>query len=236
MAIRSRPTRRPASSSLMLRSCPLSALVDGVKIGSGSRSASRSPAGSAIPQTAPVFRYSAQPGPGEIARARRTRSGPASCAGPASTGPRSTSACRRRTGGEVSRVDRAHVIGHDVARVVEPEGRQLRQHLSLVGNARPEHVVERRDAVGRDDEQVLPGIVEVADLAAAKRQRVRESDVARRARGSVIGGSSPGGHGTRRMAAAGNRGAVMLPACSGPTPQGREAARRPRITSRLAGQ
>ena len=38
----------------MLMSWPLSALVAGVKIGSGSRSDSRSPAGSVTPQTLPV--------------------------------------------------------------------------------------------------------------------------------------------------------------------------------------
>ena len=48
------PTISPASSSLMLSSWPLSALVAGVKIGSGSRSDSRRPAGSAMPQTVPV--------------------------------------------------------------------------------------------------------------------------------------------------------------------------------------
>ena len=36
-------------------SWPCSALVAGVKIGSASRSASRRPLGSGIPQTAPVF-------------------------------------------------------------------------------------------------------------------------------------------------------------------------------------
>ena len=50
----SRPTILPASSSLMLTSCPLVALVAGVKIGSGRRSDSRSPAGSLMPQTDPL--------------------------------------------------------------------------------------------------------------------------------------------------------------------------------------
>ncbi len=53
----------------MLMSCPLSALVAGVKIGSGSRSDSRSPEGSVTPQTRPVFRYSFQPEPDRYPRA-----------------------------------------------------------------------------------------------------------------------------------------------------------------------
>ena len=52
------------SSKLMFSSCsPSSAFVAGVKIGSGSRSLSRSPGGSAIPQTVPVAWYSFQPEP-----------------------------------------------------------------------------------------------------------------------------------------------------------------------------
>ena len=41
----------------------LSALVDGVKIGSGNRSASRNPSGSGWPQTIPLRWYSAHPEP-----------------------------------------------------------------------------------------------------------------------------------------------------------------------------
>ena len=49
-----RPTSSRGLVSLMLMSWPLSALVAGVKIGSGSRSDSRRPGGSAMPQTSPV--------------------------------------------------------------------------------------------------------------------------------------------------------------------------------------
>ena len=51
----------------MLMSCPVVALVAGVKIGSGSWSDSFKPAGSLMPQTVPVAWYSFQPGAGEIA-------------------------------------------------------------------------------------------------------------------------------------------------------------------------
>ena len=50
------PTMAAARASLMFSSWPLSALVAGVKIGSGSRSLSRRPDGSATPQTWPVAR------------------------------------------------------------------------------------------------------------------------------------------------------------------------------------
>ena len=43
-----------ASASEMFSSCPLSALVAGVKSGSGSRAHWTSPGGSACPQMAPV--------------------------------------------------------------------------------------------------------------------------------------------------------------------------------------
>jgi hypothetical protein len=48
------PTILAASSSLMLTSWPVVALVAGVKIGSGRRSDSRNPDGSLIPHTEPL--------------------------------------------------------------------------------------------------------------------------------------------------------------------------------------
>ena len=47
-----------ASAIPMLRSWPSVALVEGVKMGSGSRSAWRSPVGMAMPWTVPSFWYS----------------------------------------------------------------------------------------------------------------------------------------------------------------------------------
>ena len=169
MRSRARPGA-PASSSLMLTSWPLSAFVDGVKIGS------RQPVGLAQARRAarcrtraPVFWYSFQPEPDEVAAhdaLDRDRLGapdqhrPAAqhvgvpAAAPAGY---ASGRCRRTWFGTTSRVS------------AEPERGQLRQHLALVGDARPEDVVERRDAVGRDDEQVVAGVVEVAHLAAAER-------------------------------------------------------------------
>ena len=53
-ANRSSPTRPAACSAVSGSSCPSAAFVVGVKIGSGSRSDSRSPSGRAIPQTSPL--------------------------------------------------------------------------------------------------------------------------------------------------------------------------------------
>ena len=58
----------------MLMSCPLAAFVAGVKMGSGSRSDSRRPGGSEIPQTVPAPRYSFQPDPARYPRATHSMS------------------------------------------------------------------------------------------------------------------------------------------------------------------
>src|SRR5262245_27154878 len=57
------------------------------------------------------------------------------------------------------------MIGDDRLRPLEPERGNLRQHLPFVGDARAEHVVERRDAIAGDDEQAVAEIVNVAHLA-----------------------------------------------------------------------
>ena len=64
-------------------------------------------------------------------------------------------------------VNRDDVMRDQVADVIEPERRQLREDLALVGNPGAKHVVEGRDAIGRDDQQVVPDFVHVANLAAA---------------------------------------------------------------------
>jgi hypothetical protein len=51
----SAPVRALMAAKSMFSSWPDAALVAGVKMTSGSRAACRSPGGSAIPQTAPVF-------------------------------------------------------------------------------------------------------------------------------------------------------------------------------------
>ena len=62
---------------------------------------------------------------------------------------------------------RQEVIGHDRLHALEPERRNLGEHLALVGNARAEHIVERGDAVGGDDQQAIAELVDIADLTLA---------------------------------------------------------------------
>ena len=54
----------------------------------------------------------------------------------------------------------------------EPEGRQLRQHLPFIGNAGREDVIERRDAISRDDQERIAKIVDVADFSSAEKRQM----------------------------------------------------------------
>jgi hypothetical protein len=49
----------------------------------------------------------------------------------------------------------------------EPQGRQPGQHPSLVGDAVGHDPVERADAVGRDNQQAIAEVVNIADFATA---------------------------------------------------------------------
>ena len=55
----------------------------------------------------------------------------------------------------------------DSGRASEPEDGNLREHLALVGDARSQDVVERRNPIGRHDQQAVVEIVNIADLAVA---------------------------------------------------------------------
>mgnify|MGYP003577241374 CR=1 FL=1 len=66
------------------------------------------------------------------------------------------------------------MIRHDVAGASEPEGRQLIEHAALVGDARPEHVVKGRDAIGGDQDQRVAGGVHVSYLAATDKRQAGE--------------------------------------------------------------
>jgi hypothetical protein len=78
------------------------------------------------------------------------------------------------TAGNLIDVNRDDVMRDQVADVIEPERRQLREDLAFVGDARTEDVVERRDAIGGDDEQMAAEIIDVAHLAAtSERQSIQ---------------------------------------------------------------
>src|SRR5262245_36881699 len=62
------------------------------------------------------------------------------------------------------------MVEHDVARLAEPEGRQLREHFALVGDARAEHVVKGRYPIGGDDQErggIVGERIDIADFSLA---------------------------------------------------------------------
>src|SRR4030095_8509203 len=63
------------------------------------------------------------------------------------------------------------MIRHDAGRPLEPERRQLSENLAFVRDARPQDVIEGRDAIGRDHHQGVAAIEEVANLALPVRSK-----------------------------------------------------------------
>ncbi len=147
----------------MLMSWPSVAFVDGVKSGSGQ-----------------LVRL-AQPGRQRVAADRRRWPGsPSSRSRPGSRGrrTRSGSIVSRRT--SIERPARSGLpapprgsrpcstlsrwLGTSAARALEPEPRERGQHAALVGDRRRQHDVERRDAVGRDQQQLVAEAVQLTHL------------------------------------------------------------------------
>ena len=58
------------------------------------------------------------------------------------------------------------MVGNAVGQPVEPEMGDLGEHLALAGDAVGQDAVERRDAVAGDEQQGVPQIEHLADLAA----------------------------------------------------------------------
>jgi len=74
--------------------------------------------------------------------------------------------------GKLVDLERDQMMGHEIAHSLEPETGELRQHLALVWNSRAEHVIKRRNAIGRHDEQSRLArrqrdVVDVADFASS---------------------------------------------------------------------
>ena len=151
-------------------SCPVSALVAGVKIGTGSRSDSCQPRRQRDP---------ADPTGLPVLLPAGTRQVPAGhaldghrCRAPHEHG--TTTQQARVTGdpsGILLRPCRQHMIRHEVTRAVEPECGQLREHLALVGNRRPKHEIESRDPIGGDDQQRIIDLIQVPNLTATMRRQ-----------------------------------------------------------------
>ena len=67
--------------------------------------------------------------------------------------------------GQVGHVGRDQVVFDHAVEQLEPEARDLREHRAFVGNLVLKNVVERRNAVGCDEQQLVAQIVQVAHLA-----------------------------------------------------------------------
>ena len=95
------------------------------------------------------------------------------------------------------------MVRNDRSGALEPEGRDLREHLPLVGNSRREDVIKRGDPIGRNDQEPVAEIVQVSDLALSigntfakrtlkKRRRQRQQNfLVKRSYESYMGTSEP---------------------------------------------
>jgi len=58
------------------------------------------------------------------------------------------------------------VVGNDLAELMKPEERELREDATLVGDCRGHNDVESGKAVGGDDEQFIAQVIDIANFAA----------------------------------------------------------------------
>ena len=151
----------------MFTSWPLSALVAGVKIGSGSRSLSIRPGGSAMPQTVPGCGIPSSPIPTRYPRTTH------------SIGTTWVLRTNMRAAGQRFAVGpgrQVHVVdvgGQQMVRLakpLEPESAGLGQYPPFVGNARGKDPIECADAIGGDQEQFVAKVENIAHLATAHGQ------------------------------------------------------------------
>ena len=160
----------------MFSSWPCSALVEGVKIGSGSWSDSLSLLGQADAAHLARGLVFLPAGAGEIAAddaLDRDDPGPLD--------QHRTLVEELAMGGEggreLVRVGGDEVIGADELGEVEPEPRQLRQDLALEGDERGQDVVEGRDAVRGDDQELVADFIDVPDLAFLEQRVIGQNDI-----------------------------------------------------------
>ena len=86
---------------------------------------------------------------------------------------------------------------------LEPERRQLREDLALVGNAGAKNVIEGRDSIRGDHQQRVAEIEDVADLALPVRNKAAQPCFVGSSRGTRFPGRPailPGRVGGRRHA------------------------------------
>ena len=147
----------------MFSSCfPPSSLVAGVKIGSGSRSASRNPASSGMPQTVRLALILLPPAPREVtARNALDRDDFSLAHVHGATDQLFALECQRKA----AEIGAEQVMGN--FEPVEPEDAHGGENAPLVRNAGGHHPIEGADAVGGDDDERFAEVVHIANLAAA---------------------------------------------------------------------
>ena len=161
----------------------------GVKIGSGRRSDSRSPCGQARRRRRRRSADSPSSRSPTDTRARRTRWGRAWSCAPASRGPPAARRAAANGAGIVAGSVASRWLGTMSVVRREPECRQLREHLALVGDAAAEHVVEGRDTIGGHDDERRSGVEQIANLAPAIGLAPVEKRGHQRSRRLVTGGN-----------------------------------------------
>ena len=57
------------------------------------------------------------------------------------------------------------MVVHHIGQKVEPEARKLREHLALIGDFVFQNIVESRNTIGCDQQQLVAQIVQIAHLA-----------------------------------------------------------------------
>ena len=166
------PTRSRPRSNVSGRSWPAAAFVVGVKIGSGRRSDSTSPAGSGTPQTDPSVTVLLPPRAREVA-ARDALDGDDLGALHEHRAARQRRVVRNARGkSRGSALIRWFPTRSAVRSNQNSERPVSTRPLSGIGVR--QHHVERADPVGRDDQQpVVAGLVDVADLAPRVQDGVR---------------------------------------------------------------
>ena len=77
--------------------------------------------------------------------------------------------------GIFSHIGGCEMVGHDFLEKIEPEQRNLCQYLSLLGDAGSEDIIESRNAIGRNKEQMfVADLVDVSNFAAGIKFQVRK--------------------------------------------------------------
>ena len=77
-------------------------------------------------------------------------------------------------GGVIIHIRRHKVIFDDTFRLLKPVCRNLRKHFPFVGNALRHDDVVGRKPVGRNDEQMLPYFIHIADFTALNEVEIRK--------------------------------------------------------------